>query len=377
MQTLAYLQKKQYLCVMKLLDDYIFDEHLRYEGHKLVYSRDGEVYIFSGMTAAAVLATLLSVSDEGEKRGLVLDTPKGRKDFFVRYEKEVIIDNGGLFETEVQALSETYMEINGEVSILAQICRNDRLFDLAFGLVMDYMQYLVREKVREHIYDFYPYEGPFALWLLNAGYKETYRQRLLSIDWTDIPGVCAFAQELSADPSSLASNPTFCFVGLSFDQLLHGYWEWLWTSAQEDAAQYPDATVRLAEYKQEILDSELNYDDLKPEMKDLKPDQLNLFRSWMNQWTDFVQKQIEPPVNTRKKDIRQELLLDNIQSIPPERNYVKVREYILERCKYDPEFKKYFRAHKMTDFCHQLSLLFDWYVDPNHLGKRMKKKAKK
>ena len=54
-----------------------------------------------------------------------------------------------------------------------------------------------------------------------------------------------------------------------------------------------------------------------------------------------------------------------------------VREYIIERCKYDKEFEKYFKAQKRTDFCDQLSLLFDWFADDNALGKRMKKKAKK
>ena len=63
--------------------------------------------------------------------------------------------------------------------------------------------------------------------------------------------------------------------------------------------------------------------------------------------------------------------------IPPEHNYVKVREYIHERCNYDKEFEKYFNAHKRTDLCDQLSLLFGWFVDPNSLGKRMKSKAKK
>ena len=119
------------------------------------------------------------------------------------------------------------------------------------------------------------------------------------------------------------------------------------------------------------------YDFLKPEMKDFKPEQINLFRKWMNQWKDFVEQKIEPPVSTRKKDIRQELFLDDVLPIPPERNYVEVKKYIRERCKYDKEFEKYFKAHKRTDFCDQLTLLFDWYVDPNALGKRMNSKAKK
>ena len=133
----------------------------------------------------------------------------------------------------------------------------------------------------------------------------------------------------------------------------------------------------MADYKETIRENETDWDFIKPEMKDLKPEQINLFRKWMNQWTDFVMQQIEPPVSTRKKDIRQELFLDNISPIPPEHNYVEVKKYILERCRYDKEFEKYFKAHKRTDFCDQLSLLFNWFVDPNALGKRMKSKAKK
>ena len=37
---------------MKLLADYIFSDTLRYEGHKLVYTQDGEEYVFSGMPPA-------------------------------------------------------------------------------------------------------------------------------------------------------------------------------------------------------------------------------------------------------------------------------------------------------------------------------------
>lgn len=45
--------------------------------------------------------------------------------------------------------------------------------------------------------------------------------------------------------------------------------------------------------------------------------------------------------------------------------------------RYDKKIKKYFEAHKRTDFCNQLTLLFGWFIDPNALGKRMRKKSKK
>ena len=50
-------------------------------------------------------------------------------------------------------------------------------------------------------------------------------------------------------------------------------------------------------------------------------------------------EQLAPAIVPKKRDVRQELELDNILPIPPERNYVKVREYIIERCKYDKNFE--------------------------------------
>ena len=365
--------------MIHLLADYIFSDSLRYEGHKLIYAPAGSNPIeLSGILAASIAAALLSVTDEGEARGITLDTPGGRNDFFVRYEKEVLADNGGLLNTEVQALNEAYLEFAGEEGLLLRICRNERLLDLALGLMVEYMQRLVREEVCEQIYVAVPWTMPFAQWLFNAGFVETRRQYLLSIDWTDPASVYALSEELSADANPQTTNPTFIFNDLSAEQLLNAYWDWLWNKVQNEANLYPDSKVKLAEYKKLILENETTYDFLKPEMKDFTPEELNLFRNWMNQWTAFVEQKVNPvPATKQKKDIRQEIFLDEVMTVPPARNYVKVREYIIERCKYDSEFKKYYKAHKRTDFCRQLSLLFDWYVDPNALGKRMKSKAKK
>ena len=312
-----------------LLDNYIFSPSLRYEGHKLIYTPENEGPIeFGGMLAASVLCALLSVTDEGETRGIVLDTPEGRNDFFKRYEKEVIADNGGLFTTEVQMLSEAYLEFTGEEGLLLQLCRNDRILDLAVGLMVEYMERLVRERVGEHIYDVAPWTEPFAQWLFNAGYVEARRQYLLSINWTDAPAVYALAEELQKEPSWIASNqsPLFVFDDLSAEQVLNGYWNWLWETVQQEANRYPDAKKRLIEYKQLILQHETNYDDLKPEMKDFTTDQINLFRSWMNQWTDFVKQQIKPEKKITfwtqaVTEEQQEALLDylKIQEKQPQR----------------------------------------------------------
>ena len=159
----------------RLLDDYIFDDTLRYEGHKLIYrDADGMEIVLGGMMGAAVLCTLLDNTDEGDARGIAIDSEAQRAEFFNRYEREVRRDNGGLFTTEVEALSNAYMKLAGSDALL-RICRNDRLFDLAFGLVVDYMQRLVIEQVCPHIYDAVPWRMPFAQWLFDAGYAETMR----------------------------------------------------------------------------------------------------------------------------------------------------------------------------------------------------------
>ena len=43
---------------MKLLDDYIFDDRLRYEGHKMVYTPEGnEDIVIQGILGAALLSS--------------------------------------------------------------------------------------------------------------------------------------------------------------------------------------------------------------------------------------------------------------------------------------------------------------------------------
>jgi len=366
---------------MHLLDDYIIDARTRYESHRLIHTPENEEPIeFCGILAAAVLAALIVDTDEGDARGIALDTPADREAFFARYEREVRRDNGGLFTSEVQALNEAYMEFTGSDASVASICRNDRLFDLAVGLMVEYMQRLVRGEVREQIYDLVHWTDPFAQWLFHAGYVETRRQKLLEIDWTNDIEVYTLAEELRKDPPSdykdPSEQPTFSFKGLSADQVLNGYWAWLWGTVQQEANLYPDAKVRLAKFKQLILENELDYDFLKPEMKDFTPDRLNLFRSWMEQWKDFVESKIEPPVSTKKKDIRQELFPDNITPIPQPNDYSAVREYIHDRSKYDAEFKKYQKSHYLTDFCQQLTFVFDWPVEYNSLYKSLKRRLK-
>jgi len=301
----------------QLLTDHTFSDKLRYENHRLIYgSTDQDRIELGGFLGAAVLGALLYGQDEGRERNIALNTSEGQQDFFARYEDETIHENGGFFAAEVQALNEAYMEINADKNLLLAICGNERLFDLAFGLTMEYMDKLVEEEVCEHIYDFVPWIGPFARWLYKAGYAETFRQQLLAIDWANPEDVYALVDYIK-EPE--AKGPTFIFEGERADDLLNAYYNWLMTFIEQQAAQYPDSKVKLAEYKQIILQKEPHYEDLKPKMKDFTPDQLNLFRGWMNKWVDFMNGKLKPKkaITFWTKSVteeQQEALLDYLKT---------------------------------------------------------------
>ena len=366
----------------RLLDDYIFDDILRYEAHQLVYKPDdtGEIAL-GGIMGAAVLGALLADTDEGDERGVLLDTPEQRNAFFERYEREVRRDNGGLFTTEVQALSDAYIEIT-DTDYLVRICRNDRLFDLAFGLAMDYMQRLVIEQVGAHIYEAVPWRVPFAQWLFDAGWAEAQRRHLLAVNWTDPAAVYALARELQPGNEPDPAEPVFLFEGESAERLMNDYFHWLWEQVQAQTSMMPDAAVQLAQLRPEILEKETDWDFIKPELKDLAPDSINLFRKWMNQWTEFVTGKLsDSPQNTfpplaKRPMFCQELFSDNVLSCPRENNYVEVCDYIVERCRYDEPFRTFYKTRTRVQLCEQLTAIFGWYVNPNHLGKRLKKSKK-
>lgn len=361
---------------MNYLSDYIFSDTLRYEAHRIVCTpAEGEPVVLTGFLGAATLAALLVDTPEGDARGIAVDTEEQRNEFYDRYEREVRRENGGLFTTEVQSLGQNYIELTGADGLLYAICGNDRLYDLAMRLMVGYMQRLVREEVHDYIYEALPWREPFAQWLYEAGLRETRRQYLLTVDWSNEAEVFAFAKQLENPDETGQIEPTFLFEGLSAEQVISGYWDWLWEQAQWEAGLYPDRAVQLAKMKQSIRDNELDYDYLKPEMKRFTPEQINLFSKWMTQWQDFVEKKL-PPEAAPKKQIEQELFMDEVLPAPEENNYAQVREYINERKKYDENFKKFCKAHKRTDLCRQLTLMFGWVVDDNALGKRMRIKLK-
>jgi len=367
--------------MIRLLDDYTFGLTLSYRGHQLHYtSGDGNEYVFSGIVAAAVLCTLLADTDEGDARGITLDTPEQREDFFNRYEREVRRDNGGWFPSEVLSLRDVYIEVAGEEEILVQICRNDRLLDLAYRLIMEYMDRLVHEEVGQYIYDKYPWRAPFAQWLYEAGFVESYRQHLLDVDWTDHAGVYAFAEMYQ--PGELPDEPMFVFSGLEADDLLNRYFEWRWSTAKREAAMMPDAEVQLEQKRVQILAEETSDRCVEDDLRELPTETQKLFRKWISRWTAFVTDKLASsaqdsfPQQQRQTRVEQVLFPDATLTCPEPNKYTQVRDYIHDRCRYDDVFRDYYRSHTLSDFCEQLTLLFGWYVNPNSLGKCLKRKKK-
>ena len=360
----------------RLLENYTFDANLRYEAHTLIYTTpEGEETLLEGIMGAAILCTLLAETEEGDERAIALDTPEQRNTIFVRYEREVRRDNGGLFSTEVEALSQAYIELT-DSNILIQICRNDRLYDLALGLVLDYMQRLVREQVGDHIYEAVPWHMPFAQWLYDAAFAETERQHLLSINWVDPAEVYALAHTLKKSDNT-PRTPTFYFQSENAELLMEKYFSWLSDQVQAEAAMMPDAKSELAQLKPFALAQETNWDFITPELKKLDPEDLNLFRKWMKQWTEYITRQWSDtpentfPEHTKTPKFEQVLFPDTILPCPPANNYVKVCEYIKERCRYDETFNTYYNEHTRVKLCQQLTAIFGWYVDPGFLGSRI------
>lgn len=365
----------------RLLDDYVFDSELRYEAHVLRY-KPGQVdeIPLGGILGAAVLCALLADTDEGDARGIAVDEPEQRDTFFQRYEREVRRDNGGMFKTEVEALSQAYMELTGS-DVLQTICRNERLFDLAFGLVIDYMERLVKEQAEEHIYQVFPWQMPFAQWLYDAGFIETKRQQLLSIDWTNAAEVYALEAQLNNTQNQEQApddEPTFYFEGENAEKIMNDYYYWLLQQLQAEADMMPNAQQRLAKMKTLALRQETDWKYLQPEIAKLTPQAINVFRSWMKQWTEFITSKLgdTPDATFPPQDFairtKQVLFPDKIQPCPPENNYVEVCKYIAERCRYDKYFAKYYREHTRVQLCEQLTAMFGWVVSANHLGKRIK-----
>ena len=73
-------------------------------------------------------------------------------------------------------------------------------------------------------------------------------------------------------------------------------------------------------------------------------------------------------------DEPQEKSWRDILGIPKPNRYSEVRRHILERLRFDDEFREFYADATRVELCQRLSKEFGWYLDPNSLGKNMNRK---
>lgn len=368
----------------KLLGDYIFNERMRYESHRLVYrySEEEEPVVIGGFLGAALLCVHLINTEEGDLRGIAFYSEEEQDILITRYEQEVINDDWGHLEAEINQLNDTYIQLAPCGMEVSDLFTNKRQIYIAMTMTIRYMRRLVVEEYGEHIWEATPKVIPFSLWLYNAGYKETQRQRYFNIDWTDMAMVNDLAEHPTKAEDEEDNEPTFTFLGDEAEEIMRHYWEWIWENIQRQAAETPDSEQELAWLKETYLEKETDDRFLEDKISQLPFDAQKLFRRWMTRWKTFITEQLAPtaldsfPEQPRQTRVEQELFPDTITPCPQKDKYTQVRDYIYARCNYDEEFREYYKSHFLTDFCEQLSMMFQWVVVPNSLGKSLKRKKK-
>ena len=303
-----------------MLEDIILSDSLRYEGHTLLYGTDEPIRI-EGAFGAALLCALLVDTDEGNRRTIAIDSDEDKTDWIKRYEREVRREGWGLIEKEVNMLAEAYEQLALNENTIPDICQhNELLIDLAYSLLVHYMNHLVDEAYGAHIWEYTKWEHPFSSWLIKAVYDESVRQAMRHINWLD-PAVVT-----DLPTQKTPTTPTMSFEGEAAEDILKHYYDWLWTSLVAQTAEQPDAKVQLDSAKADILDRETHYAFLNDPIALMDPEDQVLFRKWMNRWTDFVEGKIKPKkqITFWTKDVteeKQEALLDylKIQERQPQR----------------------------------------------------------
>ena len=285
-----------------LLDNYTIDARTRYELHRLIYTpENAEPIELTGFLAAAMLAALIVDTDEGEARGIALDTDIERADFFLRYEHDVRRDDWGYLSAEIVQLRDSYIQFAIGPTTLHDLCPNIRLLELAMSLMVAYMHYLVVETYREHIWEAVPWKAPFSHWLLDAARVETRRQRYLKIDWTDAAAVDQLANEQSSVSdikSAIEESPTFYFEGEKAVDIMEQYLIWLSDEYVAMKQEIPGSKITSADRKY-IFDQETNWAFLSDETADFNTSEQKEWDRWQREWTSFLTDRLLP-----RKEIR-------------------------------------------------------------------------
>ena len=272
-----------------MLEDIVFSDQLRYEQHAFIYDApSGTAFRLEGVLGAALLCAKLVDTEEGNQRGIAIDTDAERDAWIARYEREVRRDDLGMLITEVPLLRNAYAQFADSPSTLYDFCPNIRLVDLAVDLMVYYMRHLVIETFREHIWEAVPWKAPFAAWLLEASRFETNRQRLLHMDWTNEASVAAIVE---AEDDQIP--PTLFFESEAANDIMARYFKWLWTTYQSQAGEYPGTKIGQRD-KTSLIEREADWTYLLPEMKDFTDSDHELWLQWMTDWQDFLTRQLKP-----------------------------------------------------------------------------------
>ena len=365
-----------------LLDDYIFSDTLRYKAHTLIVDLPSDDSIrIEGAFGAALLCALLVDTEEGNLRGIAIDSDEDKAQWIKRYEREVLREAWGLIEVEVNMLADAYEQLATEEEVISDICNhNVRLIDLAYSLLICYMQHLVLEEYCAHIWEYTKWENPFSQWLIKAVYDESARQVMLHVNWLDPSIVTALPTQ------QLPTTPTLTFEGEAADDIMNRYYNWLWTSLVAQTSEQPDAKVQLDQAKADILDSETHFADLNDKIALMHSEDQILFRKWMSRWINFIKDKLTPTFEAptaqqlANPKAQQVLFPDNITPIPDgnaRHKYTLTSLYIADRCQYDEAFRRYYQDKELVEFSQQLTYIFGWFVDANSLGKNINRAAKK
>ena len=343
----------------QLLADTFFSERLRYEGHRLVYMLEEEEPIeLGGFLGAAILAALIVDTDEGEARGIALDTDEEQQAFFLRYDKETRRDDWGYLSAEIVQLRDNYIQIAVGDHSLKELCPNLRLLDLAMNLTIAYMQRLVRDIYRDHIWEVMPWKTNFPQWLIDAARVETRRQRYFHTDWTD----AAIVNELAEMPDE-TERPTFYFEAEKGADIMERYLEWFSEVFVAMKEELPGATITSDDRKY-IFEQETDWAFLSDEIAQLSPAEQKEWKHWCKEWTTFLKDRLLP-----KKDIRfwvndvpeevQEHLLYHLQLAERHPNHFKdltaavyaMRQlgYIRRKCG-DKDMRQWLSEHLTIDY---------------------------
>ena len=278
----------------KLLANHIFSDVLRYENHQLIYAPSNEEPVeMGGILAASLLAVLLIDTDEGEARGIALDTDDQRKDFFARYDREVLRDDLGYLSAEINQLRDNYVQLALGTTTINNLCPNIRLLNLAMDMTVAYMQQLVIKTFKEHIWEALPWQAPFPQWLLDAARVETRRQRFLQTDWTDAPIVTALA-----DMPDKTEEPSFFFIGEKASDIMERYLHWLSDTYVAVKQELPGAKITSADRKY-IFSQETDWAFLSDGIEDFSTSQHKEWLQWQQEWTRFLTERLLP-----QKEIR-------------------------------------------------------------------------